>query len=242
MLFYLGTDEPAWLKTSNVPLFISRNRFTSNKTSLKANCDWALDSGAFTELSSYGTWRLQVKDFSDQVERLTEIGRLKFCSPQDWMCEPHIIYKTGLNVLEHQKRTVGNFLELTSYNKYIPWIPVLQGWTTDDYLIHLAMYKQNGIDLTTKELVGVGSVCRRDVYFASKIINLLYEQQIKIHGYGLKLACLKRVKTKLESSDSMAWSYYARRRNKLCSSGAHDRCNHCKEFALMWRDKICASL
>ena len=51
-----------------------------------------------------------------------------WAAPQDWMCEPAIIAKTGLAVVEHQRRTVTNFLELQALAPDLPFIPVLHGW------------------------------------------------------------------------------------------------------------------
>ena len=40
-----------------------------------------------------------------------EVGGLQCAAPQDWMCEPQIVAKTGLSVREHQQRTVENLLD-----------------------------------------------------------------------------------------------------------------------------------
>jgi hypothetical protein len=42
-----------------------------------------------------------------------EIGSLDWAAPQDWMCEPFILAKTGLSVREHLRRTVADYLRLT---------------------------------------------------------------------------------------------------------------------------------
>src|SRR5256885_1929343 len=56
MRFYLGTHQPSWLRAFTVPLFISHRRLVQYRTLPKARCRWALDSGAFSELSQYGRW------------------------------------------------------------------------------------------------------------------------------------------------------------------------------------------
>ena len=40
------------------------------------------------------------------------MGCLAWVAPQDWMCEPFMLQKTGLTVPDHQERTVRNFLDL----------------------------------------------------------------------------------------------------------------------------------
>jgi hypothetical protein len=80
-------------------------------------------------------------------------------SGSEWMCEPHIVARTGLSVREHQDRTVANYLELRRLAPSLPFIPVLQGWHLADYLHCLALYESAGIDLTAAPLSGLGSVC-----------------------------------------------------------------------------------
>jgi hypothetical protein len=90
-----------------------------------------------------------------------EIGRLAWAAPQDWMCEPWIIAKTGLSIAEHQRRTVENYLTLRTLAPDLPFIPVIQGWRRSDYLACVEMYVEAGVDLATAPVVGLGSVCRR---------------------------------------------------------------------------------
>ena len=52
-----------------------------------------------------------------------------------------------LSVVDHQQRTVENFLQLRSLAPDLPIIPVVQGWRLDDYLACVAMYAETGIDL-----------------------------------------------------------------------------------------------
>ena len=52
--FYLRTHHPDWLNKARVPLFVSRNRLLKRRSFPRASTRWALDSGAFTELSIRG--------------------------------------------------------------------------------------------------------------------------------------------------------------------------------------------
>jgi hypothetical protein len=159
--FLLGTHRPNWLEELTVPLFISHRRLKGYKTLPHACGEWALDSGGFTELSKYGEWRTTVPEYLEAVTRYqAEVGNLAWAAPQDWMCEPWIIAKTGLSVREHQERTVTNYLDLRDRG---PFIPVLQGWDEADYHRCVDLYTEAGVDLTTEPLVGLGTVCRRHV-------------------------------------------------------------------------------
>ena len=160
--FFLGTHQPNWLETAGVPLFVSRRRLAARKTFPRAAAAWALDSGGFTELDLFGGWTLSPREYVAEVRRLRdEIGEMAWAAPQDWMCEPHIIQKTGLSVEEHQRRTVANYLELLAVAPDLPWIPVLQGWQLWSYWRCVELYQDAGIDLASLPLVGVGTVCRR---------------------------------------------------------------------------------
>jgi hypothetical protein len=139
--FYLGTHQPHWLWHAEVPLMVSARQ----PVLPQASCRWALDSGAFTELSVHGRWTLPTACYAEQAARLADqLGGLDFAAPQDWMCEPAILARTGLSVAEHQQRTVANYLELRTLAPWLPWIPVVQGWRLDDYLACVALYQRAG--------------------------------------------------------------------------------------------------
>lgn len=164
--FYLGTSEVRWLGQANVPLFISHRRLAPRKSFPRALTGWALDSGGFTELSMYGQWRTTARDYNAAVWRYNqEIGNLQWASPGDWMCEPEQIARTGLSVREHQRRTIDNFQELQDLwpgpDWDVPYVPVLQGWTPDDYRRCVDMYYAAGVDLSDCFLVGVGTMKHR---------------------------------------------------------------------------------
>lgn len=237
MIFYLGTHKPSFLGRTDVPLFISRRTLERQKTWKRATGRWALDSGGFTEISTYGKFQLSPEAYVDQVYQFDDaIGPMDWAAPQDWMVEPWIVQRTGLSVREHQERTIDNYLDLIARSDL--FIPVLQGWTLADYMRHIVMYKQAGVDLTTLETVGVGSVCRRqNTQEAATIFRTLSSVGIPIHGFGVKTSGYKVYGDYLHSADSMAWSYAARKRQLKLDSCTHPRCQNCLKWALQWREK-----
>jgi hypothetical protein len=232
--FLLGTHETTWLARTRTPLFVSHRRLALRRSLPVAVGSWALDSGGFSELSLFGEWRTTVPEYVEAVASYEEeIGGLEWAAPMDWMCEPWLVEKTGLSVREHQERTVENYLELRGRG---PFIPVLQGWEVGDYLNHVDMYQDAGVDLTLERLVGLGSVCRRqDTVMAGRIVREL--QPIRLHGFGVKLSGLRKYREHLVSADSMAWSYRARRSPPL-PGHSHRSCANCLEYALRWRDQV----
>lgn len=243
MRFFLGTHEPAWLERTRVPLFISRRRLARRVRLPVAIGTWALDSGGFTELSMFGRWQTEPARYADEVASYRDrIGGLAWAAVQDWMCEPFILAKTGKTIAEHQARTIASYLDLKALDPSAPWTPVLQGWKLDDYLSHAEQYAAAGIDLPSLPVVGVGSVCRRQATReAADILAALRQFGIRPHGFGLKAAGLARCAAALESADSLAWSFRARRSPPLAGC-QHKSCANCRRYALRWHGRILATI
>lgn len=259
MRFFLGTHRPRWLTLTSAPLFISDRILRTYKTLPSARGPWALDSGGFTELQKYGSWdhgptpaeyAARVRRYRDEIG-----GQFCFAAPQDWMCEPIIIsggiangqrfVGTGLSVLAHQRRTVANFLHLRAIAPDLPFIPVLQGWTSADYLSCAHLYGDAGVDLAAEPTVGIGSVCRRQATGeAADIIAAVRDAipGIRLHGFGIKISGLAAYGSHLSSCDSMAWSMAARREARLAGCTGHARCANCPRYAFRWRERVLASL
>jgi hypothetical protein len=260
-LFLLGTHQPGWLARAGVPLFVCDRRLRGYRRLPIAAAPWALDSGGFTELQQFGRWTVTPAEYVTRVRRYRdETGRLLWAAPQDWMCEPIVIAggRAGrmrfagshLSVAEHQRRTVANFLRLRDLAPDLPFIPVLQGYTADEYLRCADLYGAAGIDLTTAPLTGLGSVCRRQgTAEAHQIITALHERGItRLHGFGVKTLGLARYGHLLVSADSLAWSEDARRRGHPMPGcpghrphcpprcrAHHKNCANCLRYALHWR-------
>ncbi len=242
MDFYLGTHVPRWLslpRFAGVPLFVSARRLRDQRTWKPAATRWALDSGGFTELTMHGRWTVTPAQYVADARRwFAQIGPADWCAPQDWMCEPHMLEKTGKTVREHQELTVANYLVLRALAPELPFAPVLQGWRYADYMRHVEDYRAAGVDLAALPVVGVGSVCRRqDTGMAEELMHDLYGVGIKAHGFGFKLKGLARCARWMHSSDSMAWSFQARRSPPLPGC-PHRSCANCARYALEWRGKV----
>jgi hypothetical protein len=248
MQFWLGTHLPGWLwdgRVGDAGLFVSRRRLSSYRRLRPATTDWILDSGGFSELTLHGRWTVTPAEYVREVRRYQlEIGRLRTAVICDWMCEPFVLARTGLTIAEHQERTVDSYGELLALAPGVPWLPVLQGWATGDYLAHLEQYDRAGFDLRTLPLVGVGSVCRRQhTDGAAQLLARLSQEGLRLHGFGLKLQGLMKAAGALASADSMAWSFDARRSGGAwCGSTTHANCANCLPYALHWRERVVTML
>lgn len=235
--FYLGTHQANWLSTFEIPLFVSDRRLRRYRTLPRARPSWALDSGAFTELSTYGSWDHgpTPKEYAARIDRYaTEVGGLAWASPQDWMCEPPVRQRTGLGVRAHIERTVSSVVELRTLTT-VPVIAVVQGWELADYATCVETYARAGIDLAREPVVGLGSVCRRErLDELGAVLAMLNDAGIhKIHGFGVKITGLHRYGAHLRSTDSLSWSYNARRNPRL-EGCVHARCQNCPRYAQAW--------
>jgi len=174
-----------------------------------------IDSGAYSELDKHDRWMWPAADFAEFVVGLCRaLGTVEHAGIQDWMCEAHMLAKTGLTVEEHQRRTVMNFCLLRRLQRSVPWLPTLQGYTVEDYMRCAQMYRDAGVRLEDHALVGLGSVCRRSrTLEIERVIREVVAglgSRVALHGFGVKsegalLACWG-----LASVDSMAWSTRAR--------------------------------
>ena len=241
----MGSHQPHWLERTDVPLFVSQRTLGPRKSLPRARGPWALDSGGFSELSLFGEWRTSPQQYVAAVRRYqSEIGNLEWAAIQDWMCEPWIIQKTGLSIVEHQQRTIDSLLTLRSAAPEVPWTPVIQGFHGADYQRHMDAYMRAGVDLTREPLVGIGSVCRRKgTTEALDLFRLMSWMGLRLHGFGLSLRGLVKACRFLASSDTLAWSYAARRRPP-CMPGHTTYKNgaNCLPYALHWRTKLVGRL
>jgi hypothetical protein len=238
---YLGTHQPAWLGRFSVPLFVSRRRLAHRRRLPRALGIWALDSGGFSEISLHGRWEHRPAAYVAEVRRFREeVGGLQWAAIQDWMCEPFMLQRTGLSLEEHQRRTVDSYAQLLDAAPDVPWAPVLQGWQAADYLRCLELYEARGFELRRAPIVGLGSVCRRQhTSEAEGFIRELAGHGLRLHGFGFKVRGLLRVQNVLASSDSLAWSFEARRKPPLegCAE-RHKNCANCERYALRWLHKL----
>lgn len=239
-----------WLwdeRMKEVPLFVSHTTLWQRKSPFpRAATRWALDSGGFSQLKSHGKWTISPEDYISSTRRYRdELGSLDWAAPQDWMCEPFMIEKTGLAVEEHQYRTVENYLLLRDLAPELPFVPVLQGWEVSDYLSCIRLYEEAGVDLRSQKVVGVGSVCRRQSTdeIGSLFRMLEFEGLSNLHGFGVKLAGIRKYGQHLATSDSMAWSFAARyESDKPGRTCPKKNCANCLHASLEWRQTLLKSI
>lgn len=220
---WLGAQEPhwAWEGEARGPLLIALPRLLARWPTRKlrvlprgtprpATVPVYIDSGAFSVIDKHGCWTTPRATFvADARRACAALGSVHHVGIQDWMCEPHMLRKTGLDVAEHQRRTVASYLDLMADAPEVPWVPTLQGFTASEYLRCAEMYERAGVALASARLVGLGSVCRRSG--TDELQALIAELAsalpgVQLHGYGLKSDGAIMSCSLIRSLDSDAWS------------------------------------
>jgi len=198
--------------------FVSVNRLRRRVEKPFAVGQWIMDSGAFTEISQHGDYRHPAEEYAEQIRKWSKNGDLLAAVAQDYMCEAWILEKVGRTVEKHQLMTVERFDQLSKCDLGgVYLMPVLQGFEPREYLSHLEMY---GERIKRGAWVGVGSVCKRngDPRAIEAVLLAIKRTRpdLRLHGFGLKTTALKSplVVELLETADSMAWSFAARRNGR----------------------------
>jgi hypothetical protein len=224
--------------------------------------DWALDSAGFTAMLNWSKKGTQAGmagvypwTYSSYLSFANTCGASWYAVP-DLCVEPAIAkseeevnfrIRATATLLEGCLRTlyawqnelVKRVSTDTVMNMVRPPLPVLQGWSVDQYLRSLeltqAVWERWQPWLAPPALIGIGSVCRRDLNHPTHGLWAVLDglegrlpPGSKAHCFGVKGASLARLQSMpwIASADSMAWDFGARvkaRNAKHSNTFAH-RC------------------
>jgi hypothetical protein len=149
-----------------------------------------LDCGGFTLLNQYGDYPFSTVNLANLIAYL----KPDFYVPQDYPCEPEITRSLDLTSnAQRIEATVKNAIELAEWESQLKgvMVPVIQGYTLDEYLYCLDLYDRAGL---IRDYMAVGSMCRRisDDELGKLIPGIYYAAQrlgcTKLHFFGLKLS------------------------------------------------------
>jgi hypothetical protein len=211
-------------RDAQVPVLISANAFAKRKdkefTGFRlpepgryAGMDIALDSAGFVAAVVYGDYDWSVAKYIE----LAASADWAFWSSMDYCVEPQVASNAELIQfrIAATARLLGQCTRAAEKAGIKPPMPVLQGWRPEHYA-HCA-------DLLPLDswpnLVGVGSVCRRDVSGPDGLIAIvdaldrILPPHVQFHLFGVKSSGLKLLANhpRIRSADSMAWDAALRR-------------------------------
>lgn len=221
----VGGALPAGAKGLGAPVLVSANALARYRgrgadrtfSSFRLNApdldglDVALDSAGFVAHAHYGTFPWAIEDYID----LAASRRWAWWAQMDACCEAEIARDRGAVRLRQAEtiRLLGQCDARARTRGIAPPIPVLQGRSPADYVWHAEQ-----IWLADRPLVGVGSMCRRDVGGPEGLVAVVeaLDQVLpagcRMHLFGVKSDGLAVLAShpRVASIDSMAWDFGAR--------------------------------
>lgn len=233
--------------------------------------DLALDSAGFTAVLNFqrkGPQSGIAGVFPWTYEQYVELActlRPQWWSAPDICCEPEIAssqieidYRVNATatLLEGTLRVLYAWQEKLSKtenartiaNMSFPCTPILQGWSVSDYLRSLdlleAIWSRWEPWLAPPTLIGLGSVCRRDLrhpthglYAILAALEGRLPKGSRLHLFGVKGACLNEIRTMdwIASADSMAYDYGAR--IQAYRTGVSNTYDHRSKAMSTWMSK-----
>lgn len=193
--------------------------------------DAALDSAGFVAASHYGDYRWGVADYID----LAASYPWTWYASMDMSVEPEIAEDRPLRILRIATTAALLFQCVREAKRrgLKPPMPVLQGWTADEYLLCTQW-----LPFEWPSLVGLGSMCRRAVEGSNGILAILdavdrvLPPHVQFHLFGVKSTVLDRIAhhPRVAAMDSMAWDVRARCERRTGRDMAF-RISHMQRFA-----------
>ncbi|MCU6502273.1 hypothetical protein LPN04_31210 [Rugamonas sp. A1-17] len=223
-----------------------KSEFIIPKATDLSETDFSLDSAGYTGMLNFSKKGKQVGiggvfpwTYSQYLELASALNPNWYSQP-DLCCEKQIA-KTQEEV-DYRVNATATLLEGTlrfvyawqneiartetsqvAANMLKPPVPVLQGWSADDYLRSLdmmvAVWERWQPWLAAPALIGIGSVCRRDLHHPTdglfailKALEPHLPKGASLHLFGVKGTALDHLNALdyIESVDSMAWDLAAR--------------------------------
>lgn len=228
----------------------------------------ALDSAGFVAMRQ-GGYRWTVAEYVEWVATCAGDGSRPFpwlwWSAMDYCCEPEI----AGNRLAVERRIAQTVASYAEHLEALDWwhdegvedvpdpMPVLQGREPGDYVAcaqWLGAVRARAGRQELPGLVGVGSVCRRPLDGPEGLLDVVaaldaaLPAHVRLHLFGVKGAACPELATRfphrVESVDSMAWDFRARRDalEQGISSSVEHRAAHLRHWVARQREAVRLSL
>jgi len=178
-----------------------------------------LDSGGYSFFTRWGKYPFSIEEYVIFAQSIQDEYPLTEVAIMDFPCEPN----TNRSILKSNKEridnTVQNALSCIDYDPNLPWVPVIQGYTLNEYLYCLDLYKDAKMYHDDFHLWAIGTLCARKKLdgIRSMVVNITDKINAPVHTFGMNYRFLKdpQIFFSIYSSDSGAWSYNGRAHEKL---------------------------
>lgn len=234
-----GGRRPVLQRASELgaPILVSANSLWDNRSKrfsgwqCYTSHDVALDSGGFVAMKRYGGYRWTIPQYVGLAKEM----RPTWWAQMDFCCEPEIAgHHTA--VIERIQNTAHHLREcqrIAADTEAVMPMPVLQGWKPADYC-HGPAYDE---PFDWPDLVGIGSVCRRQVNGSDGILAVIealdqvVPDHVRFHMFGVKSQAIEELVANFPhrsaSMDSMAWNMDCRWKAYKSGQGSdgNDRAN-----------------
>jgi hypothetical protein len=227
VIFFWGTGPPGDIKIFND--YEIKNVMVSFKNIWPEYCKTPyqlanfeadnifVDSGGYQFFTQFNEYPYTVEDYLKKIDNISD--KIKYFASMDYPCEPELLEKRGKTVKEHIDATIKNTIKTHELIKAEyphlkdKFVPVIQGWATNDYIKCIEGYKTAGL-WPEYDYWAVGSVCRRNATTQTKDILKTIQRaggNKRLHAFGFKISNLKdrTIKSLLYSCDSSAWGIEA---------------------------------
>lgn len=226
-------------RTLSAPILVSANAFWKEgafrgySPLMDLEVPLALDCGGFVAMRKYGGYRWSISDYLEFAVMLRPI----WWASMDWCCEKEVAGDRQ-EVRKRIRKTVVTLAEtlasVITWNRELPGMPatapmpVIQGWSPNDYLYCIQLIQQFVISdpncsialnqpagqAEWPALVGIGSVCRRPIHGPDGLMRIIETLEaalpphVQFHLFGVKSQTIKILKDRprIASADSMAWN------------------------------------
>lgn len=235
MIFYIGSSpKDAYMLPNgcnimlNVAQFAKHGRLPNHNRPYRAYNRFQslfLDSGGFVFFNRLGDYPFTVKQYASFIGRLQP----HLFATMDYPCEPTITSSLNTWTIEQRiEQTTANATKLLSYFPVDIGpqpIPVIQGYTPDDYQYSIDLHTKAG---TIRPYMAVGSMCARsNTAEITAVIRQVHAAATtagvqRLHFFGLKLSPqLEPVRDLIHSRDSAAIYFAANKEIKASWNGKH---------------------
>lgn len=177
--------------------------------------DVALDSAGFVAMKVHGGYPWSVADYV----RVAGSRRWAWWAQMDLCCEPEIAGDRAavLGRVQGTADLLRTCREEADRVGVVAPMPVLQGWEPDDYA-RSAESADAALDGAWPSLVGLGSVCRREllgpagVFAVVSRLDRVLPPGVRLHLFGQKGEAIAELRdcARVASLDSCAWDDRAR--------------------------------